>query len=156
MVFVSISIGSRQNRRRHKGIHLGCRFLQMVTTVIITTCKGTCLRSIELSTHICFVVNLRTTTVFKMTWPVEPRFTTTTTVNAIELKSGILHHGIHLVAHNKGARNVVSHLDAQTSISRDTPRNITYLNYAGLACDINLITPLIIGSSIGTSDNGPR
>ena len=85
----------------------------------------------------------------------EPGITVTTAVDAVELEGGVTHHGIHLFAHDKGARDVVPDLNTQTGVRRDIARNMTNLDNTGLARNVKLVALLVVRCGIGASDNRP-
>ena len=128
----------------------------MVTAVIVATFQRSRLRHIKESQRTTFgVLHQFARTIQGMASRVEPGIAVTATVNAVELEGGATHHGIHLLAHDKGARDIVPDLDTQTGVRRDIARNMTDLDNAGLPRDVELVTLLVVSSRIGTGDNRP-
>ena len=115
-VIVGVGVRCRHHGCHHEGVHLGLGFLQVVTAVVVAAFKRSGKGFIKRPTDIVCTFGNRSATILGMACRVEPGFSITATVDTIELERRILHHGIHAFANDEGARNIVSHLDAQAGI----------------------------------------
>ena len=138
VVYVLGRVGGRHHGKCHKRECLGLRFLQVVAAVIPTALQVAC---IELKTCLFFTVsNHLACAVFHVARTVEPGFRIAATLDSEELERGVLCHGVNVVADNKGARNIVTYLDAQAFLGRYRFGNVADLDDSGLSGNVNLIT----------------
>ena len=151
-VIVRIRIGCRHHGRHHERVHLRLRFLQVVAAVVVTTFKGSrkgLVKRIDTGIR-------RSAAIQRMACRVEPRFAIAATVDAVELECRGAHHGIDLVTDDKGARNIVAHLDTQTRVGGKAHiAQLANLDTAGLAGNAQGITILLVGSRIRAGINLP-
>ena len=148
-VFVGVGVRCCHHGSHHEGIHLGLGFLQVVSAVVVAAFKRSGKGFIKRSTDVICTFGNRSAAILGMACRVEPGFSITATVDAVELEGSILHHGIHVFANDEGARNIVPHLDAQAGIGGQAHvAELANLYRARRAIYGNGIAVLVVGGRV--------
>ena len=133
-VVISVFVRRCHEGSHHERIHLGLRFLQVVTAVVVAAFQRSGKRGIIASFGTFAHISNRACAILSMACRMEPRFSMTTSIDTVELEGCGTHHGINLVTDDERTRNIVAHLDTQARVrgERKVPE-FTHLNGSGLA-----------------------
>ena len=154
-IHVCIRVCRSHHRRNSQSVHLGLRLLQVVTAVIITAGQCSSQFWMILTSSFGFTNNYSTRTILGMTCRMEPRFTVTATVDAVEFQGSIANHGINFITYNECTRNIISDFNTKTSLSGQPCRKMSNLNGSRRTRKINFIAQLVVSCRISTCHNTP-